>query len=1073
MFQYEYEKRPPSSTSCDSRATMTTDWSRTYPTVPERMPNARRPLPPRPTVIHRVPDKTTVPLKVWIIASASCFAVCAALVLATVVITKWGTSDNFTTREVFQSPEPIHSPQYPKTTDFASESNESDENAILEKLSIITKIAANREHKNLITKTQIHPLHDDIAHEERKIKKKDKAVIDSVSEDRSLNRQDKEMNEVKSEDAVVEKSEVNETKMKLVEDYVPNFKPILPGLEIPYGPYMDGKDDYYYDENLYDDYMQSNTMTSYLIEKVQELHDWVSTDPDLKTNGTKQNGDFGSLLKALNESLVEGNVTIVMHKLRDIYFGENDTHYNSSRKVIVTNSTDLLSFGILTLDVMLLHNIQLMAWENQNDTHYNSSRKVIVTNSTDLLSFGILTLDVMLLHNIQLMARENQKNHDGDFGSLLKALNESLVEGNVTIVMHKLRDIYFGENDTHYNSSRKVIVTNSTDLLSFGILTLDVMLLHNIQLMARENQNDTHYNSSRKVIVTNSTDLLSFGILTLDVMLLHNIQLMARENQQYLIEKVQEVHEWVSTDPALKTNGTKHDGDFGSLLKALNESLVEGNVTIVMHKLRDIYFGENDTHYNSSRKVIVTNSTDLLSFGILTLDVMLLHNIQLMARENQQYFTEKVQELHDWVSTDPDLKTNGTKQNGDFGSLSKALNESLVEGNVTIVMHKLRDIYFGENDTHYNSSRKVIVTNSTDLLSFGILTLDVMLLHNIQLMAWENQYLIEKVQEVHEWVSTDPDLKTNGTKQNGDFGSLLKALNESLVEGNVTIVMHKLRDIYFGENYTHYNSSRKVIVTNSTDLLSFGILTLDVMLLHNIQLMAWENQEMARTKMMKDPDVFAFNALFLDPGKVETKHNEVAHDGSLFLKRLNPRQDDIDLGKNLLENIMEVGMSAARAAIHLGRAYKNTKNILNQISNKEAQAANIQNQLSRNLDANTHALNHLQTSFDSTHGVVNNGSFYTELDCVWLLYCRNLVATTKLNAPYGTMARINGVALRMLTGELPANKALDTMLYEALVGWTELKCNDMFPRCSKVNAAAVVIDTILQSHRKSPASNRG
>ncbi|KAH9627718.1 hypothetical protein HF086_017261 [Spodoptera exigua] len=177
------------------------------------------------------------------------------------------------------------------------------------------------------------------------------------------------------------------------------------------------------------------------------------------------------------------------------------------------------------------------------------------------------------------------------------------------------------------------------------------------------------------------------------------------------------------------------------------------------------------------------------------------------------------------------------------------------------------------------------------------------------------------------------------------------------------------------------------------------------------------------------PNVFAFNALFLDPSKVEMKQNEIAHDSSLFLKRLNPRQDpieDLDIGKNLLENIMEVGMSTARAAIHLGRAYKNTKNILNQITNKEQQAANIQNQMSRNIDGNTHALNHLQTSFDSTQGVASNGSFYTELDCVWLLYCRNLAATTKLNAP-----------------------------------------------CSKVNAASVVLDTIMQSHRKSQVSNRG
>ncbi|XP_026747890.1 uncharacterized protein LOC113508912 [Trichoplusia ni] len=584
MFQYDYEKRPASATSCDSRAKMAADWSRSYPSAAERMPNARRPLPPRPTVIHRMPDKTTVPLKVWIIASASCFAVCAALVLATVVVTKWGTSDAFTTREVYQSPEPIRAYSRPKPTPEYN-SDEIEENAILEKLSIFKNVIPQREHKNLISKTQIHPLHEEIAHEERNIKKKDRAEVEKEVMD----------NEVQDAEG---------SDFKIVE--VPHFKPILPeisknvDLELPYG-YLDGREDYFYnDENLYDDYMQSNTLTSYLIEKVQELHEWVSSDPDLKTNHTSTT----------------------------------------------------------------------------------------------------------------------------------------------------------------------------------------------------------------------------------------------------------------------------------------------------------------------------------------------------------------------------------------------------------------------------------------------------------------------------------------------DFSTVLKALNESLVEGNVTIVMNKLKEVYFGDNYTNANNTRKVIVTNSTDLLSFGILTLDVMLLHNIQLMAWENQEAARNKMLKDPDVFAFNALFLDPGKVESKQNEVVHDGSLFLKRLSPRQnviEDLDIGKNLLENIMEIGMSTARAAIHLGRAYKNTKNILNQISNKELQAANIQNQMSRNLDANTHALNHLQTSYDSTQGVAsnNNGSFYTELDCVWLLYCRNLMATTKLNPPYGTMARINGVALRMLTGELVANKALDTMLYELLTGWTELKCNEMFPRCSKVNAAAVVIDSILQSHRKTTVSNRG
>ena len=36
-------------------------------------------------------------------------------------------------------------------------------------------------------------------------------------------------------------------------------------------------------------------------------------------------------------------------------------------------------------------------------------------------------------------------------------------------------------------------------------------------------------------------------------------------------------------------------------------------------------------------------------------------------------------------------------------------------------------------------------------------------------------------------------------------------------------------------------------------------------------------QESARNKMLKDPDVFAFNALFMEPGKVESKRNELYH----------------------------------------------------------------------------------------------------------------------------------------------------------------------------------------------------
>lgn len=227
---------------------------------------------------------------------------------------------------------------------------------ILEKLSIFRNIVASRDKKKqekpeqtLISKPQLHPIHDtSLHHDERKIEKKDKAKLPT-----DVKQSKRPIPQFKPTlpDVYLNKE------IKLVDGFIPDFQK-----HVDY-------EEYYNDENLYDDYMQSNSMTSYLIEKVQELHDWITTDSDFEvSNETKKSNsgnEFGQLLKALNESLIEGNVTIIMNKLKDIYFGDNCTHSNHSRKVILSNSTDLLSFGILTLDIMLLHNIQLMAWESQ------------------------------------------------------------------------------------------------------------------------------------------------------------------------------------------------------------------------------------------------------------------------------------------------------------------------------------------------------------------------------------------------------------------------------------------------------------------------------------------------------------------------------------------------------------------------------------------------------------------------------------------------------------------------------------------------------------------------------------
>lgn len=261
----------------------------------------------------------------------------------------------------------------------------------MEKLSIFKNIVGNRENKkiNLINKPQIHPLHDILHHEERRIEKKDQPkMVDKHGDTQNgdilnVNYQEMAYSDTKLNypETILPKSIENTNLVEssnhnvLVDKNLPIFKPIIHRSHLPenYLNVLKQNDfeDYYNDENLYDDYMESNSMTSYLIEKVQELHDWVTKDSDFDviknsadiTKDKKNN--FSEVLKALNESLIDGNVTIIMNKLKDIYFGENYTRTNQNRKFLLTNTTNLLSFGILTLDVMLLHNIQLMAWESQ------------------------------------------------------------------------------------------------------------------------------------------------------------------------------------------------------------------------------------------------------------------------------------------------------------------------------------------------------------------------------------------------------------------------------------------------------------------------------------------------------------------------------------------------------------------------------------------------------------------------------------------------------------------------------------------------------------------------------------
>lgn len=234
---------------------------------------------------------------------------------------------------------------------------------ILEKLSIFKNIVNNRDYKkdaktpkkdDLLAKKQIFPEHDvSIKHTERKIEKKDQAKPPVERFDHKSKFENK-LPEFKP--TLPDIFHNKDLDIKLSDGYVTGLRKYDPELFQDY---------IYNDENLYNDYIQSDSLTSYLIEKIRELHDWVTSDSDFYSPNSSKNSpnEFSQLLTALNDSIVEGNVSIVMTKLRDIYYGENYTI--SDKKMVLTNRTDLLSFGVLTLDIILLHNIQLMAWESQ------------------------------------------------------------------------------------------------------------------------------------------------------------------------------------------------------------------------------------------------------------------------------------------------------------------------------------------------------------------------------------------------------------------------------------------------------------------------------------------------------------------------------------------------------------------------------------------------------------------------------------------------------------------------------------------------------------------------------------
>jgi hypothetical protein len=130
-----------------------------------------------------------------------------------------------------------------------------------------------------------------------------------------------------------------------------------------------------------------------------------------------------------------------------------------------------------------------------------------------------------------------------------------------------------------------------------------------------------------------------------------------------------------------------------------------------------------------------------------------------------------------------------------------------------------------------------------------------------------------RLQELYNWLSTEEDVtgkhnsdSNDNSSVSDDFMKVLVALNQSLSEGNSSILLGQLKDLYYGES--KLNVTDPAVLLNSSNLVSFGLLAFDLLLLRNVQQIAWEEEKVSSEEMMKDPEVLALNALFMPPDKV-------------------------------------------------------------------------------------------------------------------------------------------------------------------------------------------------------------
>ncbi|KAF6199904.1 hypothetical protein GE061_006202 [Apolygus lucorum] len=227
-----------------------------------------------------------------------------------------------------------------------------------------------------------------------------------------------------------------------------------------------------------------------------------------------------------------------------------------------------------------------------------------------------------------------------------------------------------------------------------------------------------------------------------------------------------------------------------------------------------------------------------------------------------------------------------------------------------------------------------------------------------------------------------------------DWLDLVDSVNKSVHTKNVSFVMNQLKDMYYNNSSTTELTlksliypSRQSLLSNTSSLVSFGLLAIDLFLLHNVQQIAVADDEAVAKALKEDPEVAALNALFMAP------------------EALSAGRSQEEESESVLGDLIDFAQGAVRAVVNLGRAYKKT-----------------------------------------TAPVRGRSADPSPLDCIWTLYCRNLDKTSKLHGPYGFLAKMNSLGLRLMMGEFPVEQALEKMFHEFTRGSGQINCHKLFPR---------------------------